>query len=33
VKPAGKAFTGDGMKGMVTPRAFETAEIPAILED
>jgi N-ethylmaleimide reductase len=33
VKPEGKAFTADGMKDMVTPRAFETAEIPAILED
>jgi N-ethylmaleimide reductase len=33
VKPEGKAFTEDGMKEMETPRAFETAEIPAILED
>jgi N-ethylmaleimide reductase len=33
VKPEGQAFTKDGMKDMETPRAFETAEIPAILED
>jgi N-ethylmaleimide reductase len=33
VKPEGKAFTTEGMKDMEMPRAFETAEIPAILED
>jgi N-ethylmaleimide reductase len=33
VKPQGKAFTADGMKEMETPRAFDTAEIPTILED
>jgi N-ethylmaleimide reductase len=33
VKPEGEAFTADGMKEMETPRAFETAEIPTILED
>jgi N-ethylmaleimide reductase len=33
VKPEGQAFTVDGMKDMVTPRAFETAEIPTILEE
>ena len=33
VKPEGKAFTADGMKDMEMPRAFETDEIPAILED
>jgi N-ethylmaleimide reductase len=33
VKPEGQAFTEDGMKDMETPRAFETTEIPRILED
>jgi N-ethylmaleimide reductase len=33
VKPEGQAFTLDGMKDMVTPRAFETAEIPTLLEE
>jgi N-ethylmaleimide reductase len=33
IKPAGQAFTRDGMKDMQTPRALETGEIPAIVED
>jgi N-ethylmaleimide reductase len=33
VKPAGQAFTQNGMKDMQTPRALETEEIPAIVED
>ncbi len=33
VKPEGQAFTADGMKDMETPRAFETAEIAAIVDD
>jgi N-ethylmaleimide reductase len=33
VKPKGQAFTKDGMKDHVTPRALETAEIPGIVED
>jgi N-ethylmaleimide reductase len=33
VKPEGQSFTEDGMKDMETPRAFDTSEIPSILED
>jgi N-ethylmaleimide reductase len=33
VKPAGKAFTHQGMRDFVTPRALETSEIPALIED
>jgi N-ethylmaleimide reductase len=33
VKPTGQAFTKDGMKDHVTPRALETDEIPQIVED
>lgn len=33
IKPDGQAFTRDGMKDFVTPRALETDEIPAIVED
>ncbi len=33
IKPAGQAFTKDGMKDHVTPRALETDEIPGIVED
>lgn len=33
IKPTGQAFTNDGMKDHVTPRALETNEIPAIAED
>ncbi len=33
IKPKGTAFTADGMKEHVTPRALETDEIPAIVED
>lgn len=33
IKPVGQAFTKDGMKDHVTPRALETDEIPAIVED
>ena len=29
----GQAFTNDGLKDFVTPRALETAEIPGIVED
>lgn len=32
VAPAGQAWTLDGMKPYVTPRALETAEIPGIVE-
>lgn len=32
IKPAGQTFTGQGMKDFVTPRALETAEIPALVE-
>jgi N-ethylmaleimide reductase len=32
IAPAGQAWTLDGMKPYVTPRALETAEIPAIVE-
>ncbi|WP_298214109.1 alkene reductase [Acidocella sp.] len=33
IKPAGQAFTSSGLKDFVTPRALETDEIPAIVED
>ena len=33
LKPEGQAFTNDGLKDHVTPRALETDEIPAIVED
>ena len=33
LKPAGKTFTGAGMKEFVTPRALETAELPGIVAD
>ncbi|TDN01667.1 alkene reductase, partial [Lactobacillus crispatus] len=33
VKPEGTAFTMEGMKPHVTPRALETDEIPGIVED
>ncbi|HEY1614172.1 MAG TPA: alkene reductase, partial [Rhizomicrobium sp.] len=32
IAPAGQAWTLDGMKPYVTPRALETAEIPGIVE-
>ena len=31
LQPAGKIFTGQGMKPFVTPRPLETAEIPALV--
>jgi len=33
IKPTGQAFTNDGLKEHVTPRALETDEIPAIVQD
>ena len=33
VRPQGRAFTEDGYKDLVTPRALEIDEIPAIVED
>ncbi|MCJ2120475.1 alkene reductase [Methylobacterium sp. J-001] len=33
IKPEGTAFTQDGMKPHVTPRALETDEIPGIVDD
>ena len=33
IKPAGQAFTKEGMKDHVTPRALETNEIPPIVDD
>jgi N-ethylmaleimide reductase len=33
LKPAGEIYTDQGMKPFVTPRALETAEIPALVED
>nr|HAT8714193.1 alkene reductase [Legionella jordanis] len=33
IKPAGQAFTENGFKDLVTPRALETSEIPGIIED
>ncbi len=32
IKPAGQAFTYEGPKGFVTPRALETDEIPGIVD-
>jgi N-ethylmaleimide reductase len=32
IKPAGKAFTHQGMTDFVTPRALDTSEIPALIE-
>lgn len=33
IKPEGQAFTAEGMKDYLTPRALETEEIPAIVQD
>ena len=33
IKPAGKAFTYDGLVDFVEPRALEASEIPAIVQD
>jgi N-ethylmaleimide reductase len=33
LRPAGEIYTEQGMKPFVTPRALETAEIPALIED
>jgi N-ethylmaleimide reductase len=33
IAPEGEAFTNDGLKKHVTPRALETSEIPAIIDD
>ncbi len=33
LRPAGQVFTGQGMKDFVTPRALESSEIPALVED
>ncbi|WP_341909447.1 alkene reductase [Polaromonas sp. YR568] len=33
IMPAGEIYTDQGMKPFVTPRALETAEIPALVED
>ena len=33
IKPAGQAFTHQGMVDFVTPRALETSEIPALIEN
>lgn len=33
IRPEGQAFTNDGLKDHLTPRALETDEIPAIVED
>ncbi len=33
IKPEGQAFTNQGLQDHVTPRALETSEIPAIVED
>ena len=33
IRPEGQAFTNDGLKDHVTPRALETDEIPKIVED
>ena len=33
IRPEGQAFTADGMKDFVTPRALDTDEIPGIVED
>lgn len=33
IKPAGKAFTYQGLQDYVTPRALEASELPAIVQD
>lgn len=33
VKPQGQAFTADGMKDYIAPRALETDELPGLVED
>lgn len=33
IRPAGQAFTPEGLKDFVTPRALDLAEIPALLDD
>lgn len=33
IRPAGQAFTYTGLKDFVTPRALETDEIPALIDD
>jgi len=33
IKPAGQAFTYTGLQDYVTPRALETSELPAIVQD
>ncbi len=33
VRPAGQIFTGDGLEDFVTPRAFETAELPGVIAE
>ncbi|WP_305799049.1 alkene reductase [Methylococcus sp. EFPC2] len=33
IRPEGQAFTYEGLQDFVTPRALETSEIPALLED
>lgn len=33
IKPAGKAFTYNGLEDFVTPRALDAAELPAIVHD
>ena len=33
IRPAGEIYTEQGMKPFETPRALETAEIPALVED
>ncbi|MGF1610208.1 MAG: alkene reductase [Kiloniellales bacterium] len=33
IKPAGKAFTHEGLQPFVTPRALETHEVPGIIAD
>ncbi len=33
IRPAGEAMTYDGMQAFVTPRALETEEIPALVEE
>lgn len=32
IRPAGQAFTGQGMKDFVTPRALDLAELPVLIE-
>ena len=33
IRPSGRAFTRHGMSEFVTPRALETSELPALIED